>query len=858
MRKGPGEDIARVARRGILAVGVLASVAPAQRQFDEMIKRHLPPDGDPTWAIDVGDIDGDGDLDLIFGNFGPQTRLYRNDGGGHFVDLTSSHLPSDGEATSDVCFADVDGDGDLDAALASRFGRLNRLYRNDGTGTFVDATTQLPPDGGETTAVAAGDVDGDGDVDLIFGNHGEQNRLYLNDGSGSFTDGTATRLPAFDDETWALAVGDVDGDRDLDLVVGNWCCRDPNRLYLNDGTGTFVDVTGTFFPAEFQATLSLALADVDGDADLDLIAGNDRDADVLYLNDGTGTYINGTAGRLVTSTETSEALALGDVDRDGDLDLFIGREWQGQLLLNDGAGSFTDATVGRVPSQPHRTRDATLADLDGDGDLDLLLGNNNSFGQQNQLWLNNGLGSYMPTVLPPIEFGRGGAKSIAHGDVDGDGDADLLLGNNLQDQLWLNDGFGSFVDDTAARLPLDADGTTAVTLVDFDGDGDFDLVAGNDRSQNRFYENDGTGVFVDETLLRVPPDNDPTQAIDTGDVDGDGDIDVLIANASAQNRLYLNVGNGTFVDGTGRLPIEQDDSAGVALGDVDGDGDLDAVFANRSRQKNRLYRNDGAGGFTEDTSGIPADAMATSALALADVDCDGDLDLVFANRLQKNNQLYLNDGRGVFTDVTATQMPRDRRRSDAVAVADVDGDRDPDLVFGNGAGQPNLLYLNDGAGHFVDASSRILAIRDWTAAVHLADLDGDADADLLCANSIQNRLYFNLLRHVHTPHLVQVGNEYRLDVYARYAPPQAFGLALPYVAASTARYAIPRLGTFGLDPSQALALPALDVTNGFASVRAAMPRSPSLIGASIHAQALMLAWPPSASLTGVTADAIRP
>ena len=144
--------------RGTIAWAALAILAPsgiAQLQFDELFKQHIPPNSDDTYAVVLGDVDGNGDLDLVLGNGGQQ----------------------------------------------------NRLYLNDGTGTFADATaTRMPPDSDFSKAVALGDVDGDGDNDLVFGNSGQQNRLYLNDGTGRFTDATAARMPPDSDHTFAVAL----------------------------------------------------------------------------------------------------------------------------------------------------------------------------------------------------------------------------------------------------------------------------------------------------------------------------------------------------------------------------------------------------------------------------------------------------------------------------------------------------------------------------------------------------------------------------------------------------------------------------------------------------------------------------
>ena len=256
--------------QALLAGAVLTALAistPAQSQFEALPRQGLPGDNDYTYAIALVDVDGDGDLDLICGNSG-QNRLYVNDGTGVFADMTATQMPAINDYTNALAVGDVDGDGDLDLVVGNAYGwyagAQTRLYLNDGTGTFSDATaTQMPVDNVQTRSVALGDVDGDGDLDLVCGNSqfgyygaGSRTRLYLNDGSGTFTDATASAdARSLRHDQRSVVFGDVDGDGDLDMVIGNgffyqgyWYSPswgEQNRLLINDGLGNFTDATAT-------------------------------------------------------------------------------------------------------------------------------------------------------------------------------------------------------------------------------------------------------------------------------------------------------------------------------------------------------------------------------------------------------------------------------------------------------------------------------------------------------------------------------------------------------------------------------------------------------------------------------------
>ena len=474
------------------------------------------------------------------------------------------------------------------------------------------------------------------------------------------------------------------------------------------------------------------------------------------------------------------------------------------------------------------------------------------------------------------------ARAVAVGDLDGDGDLDMVVANMAgcpsswcgsdHDRIYQNDGNGTFVETTATALPMDFSGSYAVALGDIDGDGDLDLAIGKGGNhlaysygipvQNRLYLNDGTGAFTDVTSARTPAVADITGAIAFVDVDGDSDLDMVVGNGGdsgpEQNRLYINDGSGTFSDAAAaQLPATNDVTTSVAFGDVDGDGDIDLVFGNDGQ--NRLCLNDGSGTFVDGTNThVPVWTDGTNAITLGDVDGDGDPDLAIGNGVTpfEQNRLYLNDGSGVFSDVTATQLPTVGDRTEGVSLADIDGDGDPDLVFG--AWGQNRLYLNDGNGTFTDVTAtRLPTLSTWWSSrptVVFADIDDDGDPDLFWGD----RLLVNHARHIDTPLGAREGHNYQLELYARGVSPGAVAV-FPFVSFGAASLPIPPLGTLRIDAAAAFALPPALVPqpSGLASRSIFIPPNSGLVGITIHAQALWVQGT-TLRLTNATADVIQP
>jgi hypothetical protein len=377
----PGELVQVSATTGTLSLSGQGPISPTVWQFwaeaagGSGFLAESGQDLGSSYSADValGDLDGDGDLDAFVANANGQgNKVWLGDGTGAFGD-SGQNLGSSG--SNGVALGDLDGDGDLDAFVANSFEPPNRVWLNDGMGSFFDSGQSLG--NSHSYDVALGDVDGDGDLDAFVANPGfETNRVWLNDGRGGFGD-SGQGLGSAD--SLAMALGDLDSDGDLDAFVANGGgIGEGNRVWMNDGTGRYSDSGQDLGGA---VTRDVALGDVDGDGDLDAFVVNLGADSRVWVNSGTGVFTDSGQGLVGAS---SWSLGLGDVDGDGDLDAVVGRtNGEGnQVWLNDGAGNFDDSgqRLGNSDSLA-----LALGDLDADGDLDAFVGN---AAQADQAWLN--------------------------------------------------------------------------------------------------------------------------------------------------------------------------------------------------------------------------------------------------------------------------------------------------------------------------------------------------------------------------------------------------------------------------------------------------------------------------------------
>ncbi len=383
----------------------------------------------------------------------------------HFVDATATHVPmAPSLHATDSVFIDVDNDGDLDVVVSVEYG-VNRLYLNDGTGKLSYVPDAFGTRMHDSEHVRAADFNGDGNMDVVFvAESDEQHQLYFGDGKGGFVD-VSDRLPASSQGNGlAVGDVNGDGLPDIVVGSTGETGHSPdarivparNLLFLNDPKrpGHFIDATRTHLPDTNDQTEGIALADMDGDGDLDMVLASPAHPNRLLLNDGKGRFTDASDRLALTVPMETREVQIADVNGDGHPDILFfnitsnnfgwDKDPQTRLLVNDGKGNFRDETSKRLPAHRFSSWAGTVVDFNGDGAPDLLVGAIQVPGfvpLQLRAWQNDGKGNFKDVTeeaVPGITVGR--SWSMGQGDLDGDGRPDVMIGGwGTQARLLLTD-----------------------------------------------------------------------------------------------------------------------------------------------------------------------------------------------------------------------------------------------------------------------------------------------------------------------------------------------------------------------------------------------------------------------------------
>jgi len=645
-------------------------------------------------TLDAGDIDGDGDLDILAGgtNYvdgsGDIYWLKRETSGSYSMS-TLLHLNSTGVLINRL--VDLDGDGDLDhveilydGSSCSISWKNNTLSETGSVGwgsshTIGDGLMLL-------LDLEAGDIDGDGDMDLVAAD-ADADAVYWYENDGTPEDGWVRHdVDTGLDGAASVEVVDVDEDGDLDIVAA---AGDADKVVYYENRGLSWTIHQML--SGIGGPMSVSCADMDADGDVDFIVSIDNDEVVWVENLGSDLWLKHSID--ATFEEPSDALAV-DLDGDGDPDISAtSRRSNGKLSW------WENETIHRnfAVEDPIVIRDGLVnprgiatGDINGDGQQDVILGGWDDafvkvyFRISDNAWWEN-----------TVDTGTSRFRDISTGDIDGDTDLDIVGATLSGDEIvwWASDGSSGLPSWTRHTVISSFDGAHAVEPADLDSDGDLDLVvAAFDGDEATIVINDDGvgGTWTKKTF----PSLNGAYDVAVGDLNCDGKVDFVVSGYYADLiRININGDPWSSSDITGL-----DGPRGVALGDIDGDGDLDIVGAIRNEDAVHWYENDGNGGGWTSHDLVWGYLDDGSEVQVVDIDRDGDADILATGYGGEDVYLWTNEGDGELWRLHAIEISLDSPWQ--ALAADLDDDGQLDLVLTAAGTTDSLSWYRNVGGQY--------------------------------------------------------------------------------------------------------------------------------------------------------------
>ena len=648
--------------------------------------------------------------------------------------------------------------------------------------------------GQSTHSVAAADLNGDSKTDLVLADPCSDNNcsngsvsVLLGNGDGTFQ--PAVSYNAGGQNSLAVALGDVNGDGKADVVVASNCDSNGDcshgtvAVLLGNGDGTLQ--AAVTFALDGEYPQYAAVADVNGDGKLDLLVANacastsdcTNGSVSALLGNGDGTFQS--ARSSSSGGEGAESVAVADVNGDGKPDLLVANACTStsdctngsvSVLLGNGDGTFQSALS--YSSGGQSAISIALADINGDGRLDAVVANMcGSDGDCSTGVVSTLLGNGDGTFQPALSYNSGGtsAVSVAVADINGDQKADVLVANYYDrndDSLdgsvasvLLGNGDGTLR--PAISYASGGFGASSLILTDIDGDSNPDVVLANECIDPNTCMTGAVSVLLgngDGTLrggVNYSSGAWFSYSVAVADVNGDGKLDLLLANACNDNNsctygtasVLLGNGDGTFQTVV-NYNVGAQDAFSVVAADVNGDGKLDLLVGNEcgltdcSNGSASVLLGNGDGTFQTPVI-YSSGGLYTFSLAVADVNGDGKPDLLIGNMCAdgtcSNGSVGVLLGNGDGTFQTAVTYSSGGLYSFSLAAADMNGDGKPDLLVANECADNNCsngvigVLLGNGDGTFnnpVDYSSAGL----YALAIAIGDVNGDGKPDVVVAN----------------------------------------------------------------------------------------------------------------------------
>lgn len=651
-------------------------------------------------SVDAADMDNDGHTDIAgAGETGNDVRWWRNIGGAGTSWVEYVAATGFGGVAA-IRVADVDGDGDRDIAGAGKVANAVRWCENlGGVGTnWVEHGVASNFSG--VGAIETADVDRDGDIDIIGAAATADAIRWWENVGGAGTNwaehGIATNGGA------AVCVADIDGDGAAD-AVGVGFTAGAVRWWRNSG-GQGTNWQERTVTTNLGGARAVFAADIDRDGDTDIGAGGEMAGDIRWWENNGGAGTNWIERAITTNFGGAISARVADVDGDGDADMLgVGNSagkiawWENETIHRSAFYAVEHA----VETNFAGAYSAYAADMDGDGDMDLL---GAAWDADTIAWWRNNDGSGTNWTQYAAATNFNGASSVYAADVDGDGDLDILGTAPYESRIawWENvGGAGTALVYHLASTNIQF--ASSVYAVDMDRDGDADILAASPSIRTVAWLENSGGLGTNWIIHVVTTNFDDDGWVTAADLDGDGDLDVPI---TAYNTGQVGWMENTDGYGTNFLEhLVSTNFGGVMFScpaDVDTDGDNDIVAVAGDKQEVAWWENAGGKGTTFIQHTVKTGFDRGNSVHAADLDADGDIDIAACAATLNEVAWFENvDGRGVTWSERAASA--NFRLAQSVYAADVDRDGDIDIL--GAAYDDGIAWWENRGGQFAFATS---------------------------------------------------------------------------------------------------------------------------------------------------------
>ena len=582
-------------------------------------------------TLDTADLDTDGDVDVIVGSFSVGVVAWlENDGTG--FGWTPRVISTEVEGPISVHVTDVDRDGRLDVVAAAQSEGVIYWWDNvDGDGRnwlerTITSALSAPSN------VSSADIDEDGDTDIVLTDSDFDAVAWMSNEGGLGLSWSPNVISTDFGGATSVRVGDIDVDGDLDIVAA---AADAGLVtWWSNDTGDGSVWSEIVIDPAFAGANAILIRDVDRDGDRDVISAGSTAGEIAWW-ENSDTVGNTWVKQTIDSGLAGPSdLAFGDIDADGDPDVLATVTGADSILWWDNlsvhrAGIFATQVV--VNSDVPGASVVVAGDLDDDGDLDLVA--SASTGQDVRWWENQEDGELWTERI--IEGGFNGALNVEIDDVDGDGDLDVLGAAQTDDRLaWWENAFGdglTWIERTIVEggNPPIFDGAFDIDTADIDGDGDIDVLGAAENADRISWFENVNGDGLTWVRLDIDDNADGARSADARDFDGDGDLDVIGAMNDANDITWWE-----NFDGLGTIWVTRTIEGGfsgadmVAGGDIDRDGDIDVVAVGFDADDIKWWENEDGLGTTWTERTIEGNFDGATSILITDKDADSDLDIL--------------------------------------------------------------------------------------------------------------------------------------------------------------------------------------------------------------------------------------